>query len=258
MRDLDPKSVPDPRLADPAAADSSPPRLEVSEAVAGFHRAACERLDDAAHVPPASMDPRSRAAEYDLVISALSEHVAVMERVLHPVLLRRCPDDPRVGALAPLAAKIVRAMRGLEQHLYGDGRAPQAGPEELHAQLVGLLAEHAELEEALLRQVESGMSVEERRDLADRLETASRHAPTRPHPHAPHSPRLVPLAFRLNALWDDALDAMDVRQVSGRRRRQPKPVGLWGSYLFGSGLVSEDTAPREAREARDGRQAAGR
>jgi hypothetical protein len=253
MRDLDPKALPDPRLADPAAADSSPPRLEVSDAVAGFHRAVCERLTDAEHAPPGcSMDPRSTAPQYDVLISALSEHLAVMERVLHPELLRRCAGDPRVGELAPLAAEIVRVMRGLEQHLYGDARAPQAEPPELHARLVGLLARHTELEETLLRQVEAGMTVEERRALADRLETASRHAPTRPHPHAPHSPRLVPLAFRLNALWDDALDAMDVRQVSGRRRPQPKPVGLWGSYLFGSGMV-EGPGPRGRDERSAGR-----
>lgn len=254
MRDLDPKTVPDPRLADPAAAASSPPALEISEAVAGFHRAVCERLPDAAHAQPGrSMDPRSGAAEYDLLISALSEHLAVMERVLHPELLRRCAGDSRVGKVTPLAAEMIRVMRGLEQHLYGDGRAPQAEPPELQARLVRLLAEHVELEEALLRQVEAGMTVEERRDLASRLEAASRHAPTRPHPHAPHSPRLVPLAFRLNALWDDALDAMDVRTVSGRRRRQPKPVGLWGSYLFGSGMGEQEDAA-----ARDARQAAGR
>lgn len=249
MRDLDPKAVPDPRLADPAAADSSPPRLEISEAVAGFHAAVCERLADAAtSAPGSSLDPRSAAPQYDVLISALSEHVAVMERVAHPVLLRRCVGDPRLGRLAPLAAKIVTAMRGMEQHLYGDARAPREELPELHARLMGLVSEHAEVEEALLAQAESGMTQEERRDLAARLETASAHAPTRPHPHAPHSPRLVPLAFRLNALWDDALDAMDVRQVSGRKRREPKPVGLWGSYLMGSGMttvVEPSEAPAE-------------
>ena len=170
MRDLDPKAVPDPRLADPAAADSSPPQLEVSTAIAGFHEAVCQRLTQALDVPPGcSMDPRGAAAQYDLVISALSEHVAIMERVLHPVLLRRCAGDRRVAELAPLAGEMVTVMRGMEQHLYGDARAPRAGLDELHSRLVGLLARHAELEEVLLQQVESGMSVEERRDLADRL-----------------------------------------------------------------------------------------
>ena len=248
MRELDPHAVPDPRIADPAATASDPPVLEVSDAEAGFHAALCQRLAGAARMPAGSMDPRSGAPQYDVLISALSEHVAVMERVVHPLLARWRGDDPRIAELRPLAAGLVRTMRGMEQHLYGDARAPQAELPELHSRLLQLLDRHAELEEALLRDAEADLSVEERRELAGRLEEASRHAPTRPHPHAPHSPRLVPLAFRLNAVWDDVLDAMDVREVSGRRRRAPKEVGLWGSYLFGSGLVDSDDRGRQATD----------
>ena len=250
MRDLDPKELPDPRLADPAGAGSEPPHVEVSENLAGFHEALCRRLDEAGRVGATSMDPRSAAPPYDLLLSALSEHVAVMERVVHPEL-RRLGDERRAQALTALAAELVRAMRGMEQHLYGDARAPRESLPELHARLLALLGRHAEVEEAALRDAEAVMDVDERQRLADLLEKAARHAPTRPHPHVPHTPWLVPLAFTLSAYWDDALDAMDVRQVSGRRRRSPKPVGMWGSYLLGAGMrpESDDVQPPSRQAA---------
>ena len=256
MRDLDPKELPDRRLADPAGAESEPPHREISQNLAGFHEALCKRLDEAGRAGATSMDPRSAAPPYDLLLSALSEHIAVMERVVHPEL-RRLGDERRARELAALAVDLVRAMRGIEQQLYGDARAPREPLPELHSRLLGLLARHVEVEHAALVDAEAAMGVDERRRLADLLEKAARHAPTRPHPHVPHVPWLVPLTFTLSAYWDDALDAMDVRQVSGRRRREPKPVGMWGSYLLGYGMVpepdAESTLGPDAAEARSRR-----
>ncbi len=152
MRDLDPSEVPDPRLADPAAAASDPPDLEVSRALAGFHEAVRERFA-AAETPGGSADPRVSAPQYDVLVSALSEHVAIMERVVHPLLRRQVPGDPRVAELAPLAADLVRTMRGIEQHLYGDMRAPSATVPELRDRLLELLAERGAVSaEPIIRQ----------------------------------------------------------------------------------------------------------
>jgi hypothetical protein len=69
--------------------------------------------------------------------------------------------------------------------------------------------------------------------LAQRLDRAMAAAPTRPHPHTPHTP-MAALVAQIDAAVDRARDLMDNRTTCVPcRTRPPRAPGRWGSYLMG-------------------------
>ena len=72
-------------------------------------------------------------------------------------------------------------------------------------------------------------------ELAADLAAATATAPTRPHPHTPHT-AAARLVSRLDALVDRVRDVLDNRVSSTGRAPVPaRPLGRWGGYLMGAG-----------------------
>jgi hypothetical protein len=72
------------------------------------------------------------------------------------------------------------------------------------------------------------------RELHRKLETATTHAPTRPHPLTPAGTPGWRLTVRLESLVDSVRDALDARHVPVPRvRRQRHVPGRWGNYALG-------------------------
>jgi hypothetical protein len=205
---------------------------------------------DAAGAPDGPpTDPRQALHASDAAVAAVSAHLSAMEAVVYPELARRVPGGrARVAELGRLARRCSSVMRGIEQYVQGDLNHPVDSVASLRRDMAGLLAEHAQAEDGLLRELEERLSDPERARLLDRFADAMRHAPTRPHPHLGHGGIFGgSLAVRLLGTFDHLLDVMDAREVAGAPVRAPAPAGLWGWYLLG-----RPTSPAPERPTDEG------
>ena len=165
----------------------------------------------------------------------LSAHVAAGQRAVH----HAARDLSAAGRLALSRARAADhdlevVLRRAEQRYSGDSLAAQLDTARLERDLRTALDRHAlaecELVTAIAEQLEAGVIDE----VAASYDAALRHAPTRPHPHAPHRGLLGAVAFRVDAVRDRVMDTMDARHVpSPRVERQPRKPGRWGLYLLG-------------------------
>jgi hypothetical protein len=183
---------------------------------------------------------------YDAEVAALSGHLAAIEAVLYPVARHRLDGGRAVVATHQrLARRIERLMRLIEGRFYGDAYAIDRRVEPLQRRLASLVRAYRRSELELARRLDATLTTAQRRAVAESLDAAMEHAPTRPHPYTPHSRWLAKLLFRVCAVWDNALDVMDNRRVPGRKSwRRTTPLTLWDRYVLAPSFEEdEDDAP---------------
>ncbi len=164
-----------------------------------------------------------------------SAHLGAVDAVLHAEAHRRVPQArDRLRAARDADRVLQHALGRLDRRLTGDTHLDHVPVERVVGEVLSALDAHARTEERLLEPLVAALSVEERGELAERLEAATVDAPTRPHPHVPHTP-FTPAVERLEAAVDRVRDALDNRVgATGRPLPAPRPLGRWGSYLTGS------------------------
>ena len=190
-----------------------------------------ETLDDAHDKALAALD---EGKHLDAVVW-LSAHVASGERAVHHAA-RRLSGGARLALARARAADhdLEVVLRRAEQRYSGDSLAAQLDTVRLERDLRHALDRHAlaecEVVTAIADQLDPGVLDE----VAASYDAALRHAPTRPHPHAPHRGLLGAVAFRVDAMRDRVMDTMDARHVpSPRTERQTRTPGRWGLYVLG-------------------------
>lgn len=173
-----------------------------------------------------------------------SAHLGAVDAVVYAEAHRRVPEERDLLQAARAADGVLQhALGRLDRRLTGDTHLDHVPIEQVVEEVLSALDGHARAETRLLEPLGRALSVDERGALADRLEAATVQAPTRPHPHVPHTP-FAPLVERLEAVVDRLRDAMDNRVGAiGRLPKAPRPLDRWGSYLTGS--------PWPQREPRD-------
>src|SRR5450756_1881924 len=183
-------------------------------------------------------DPRLPARRCTAIIATYCEHLAAMEMTVYSVARRRLPDgEQAVAVVEALAHDAELVMREMEERIGGD-RFAAAGPfAQLQDRLEVAFAAHVEAERALVGRLQGRLAPAEHAALVTRLDSALRHAPTRPHPYGPHTSRLTPLAFRLRALADHTLD--DGQPA----RRRPPAAGAGAAREVGGLPARRGTAP---------------
>jgi iron-sulfur cluster repair protein YtfE (RIC family) len=123
----------------------------------------------------------------NLVIAELVRHSVAEEEYLYPTVRARLDDGDRIAEFE--IAQHDEAERTMTE-LEGMHPFTREFVDTLH-RLEVQMREHAGQEEAdLLPALAARMSLDERRDLAAKLEIAKAHAPTRPHPSEPDRPSL--------------------------------------------------------------------
>jgi hypothetical protein len=164
----------------------------------------------------------------------LSAHLAAVHRVIQPALRRLPGESAARQRQRMLDLQLERLLRIAERRFSGDAQAAALSTDNLERGLRSALADHAHAEHGLVGQLESVLSTEELTALSSSYAAALQHAPTRPHPHAPHFGLLGLAAFRFDAWRDKLLDTMDSRHVPAPRvERHPGTPGLWARYLLG-------------------------
>lgn len=138
----------------------------------------------------------------------LVRHSVAEEEYLYPAVRRHVPDG---DALADKElrdhAEAERIMKELEAREADDPEFNR-----LADQLMRLIREHVQDEENnLFPRLREGAPAEQLQDLGDRIRTAKRMAPTRPHPGAPDKPPMNKLLAPGAGLVDRARDALTGR-----------------------------------------------
>lgn len=168
-------------------------------------------------------------------VTWVATHLGAVGRVLHPVLSRRLPQGgARVRALADVDRRLQRALWRLDRRLTGDVHAAVGEVATLERAVETALQQHVRHEAAAVDELVALLTEREQAELAERLESAVKHAPTRPHPDAPVRGPVASIAYRIDAGADHLRDLMDNREVpSPHDVPLPLVPGRWGSYVMG-------------------------
>lgn len=129
-------------------------------------------------------DPSQRRDLADTVIAEVMRHAVAEEMFVYPVVEEHVPNGAKeVEHDKKEHDEIVRLMKQVED-------VDAADPEfmELIRELEAKLRHHAKDEESeQFPQLRAHIPAEKLVDLGEKVENAKKRAPTRPHPHAPHS-----------------------------------------------------------------------
>ncbi len=160
-------------------------------------------------------------------------HLAALQHVMHREMSRLC-DGTDVNAFRRRSFQLERTLRTVEQLACGDALTLNVDADTVRRRLIAQLQAQAEHEHRLLDRLTDAMSGGDQRRLVADYGRALAHAPTRPHPHAPHGRMLGWLAFRLNGPRDRIMDTLDSRPTpTPHRPRKPIKSTRWGDYFLG-------------------------
>ena len=147
------------------------------------------------------------------VVAWTSEHLAALEQVVYPAARRVLPDPTTLHAQQVRTHALGHALRRLHQRISGDGAAMHLPIDRLRNDVRELVAAHEEGERELEDQLRAVVSEAAWDELQVRYQRAAAAAPTRPHPHAPHSGWTGRVVQSVLASVDRVLDALDARPV---------------------------------------------
>ncbi len=140
-----------------------------------------------------------------------------MHRAVYPAARQRLGDDQQLLQRCRAESRETAwALHVLQGHLAGDGGTTARQPGVVHLWLEECLDEYRSAEQALITWMHERLTAREHDQLAAGYRAALARAPTRPHPRGPHSRWPGRVAFRLHALCDGLLDAVDSRPGVGR------------------------------------------
>ncbi|MBO4210245.1 hemerythrin domain-containing protein [Micromonospora echinofusca] len=155
--------------------------------------------------------PEHRRALADVVIAELVRHSVAEEAYVYPAARRALPDGDRIAEHEISEhADAERTMKELESMDPADPRFDQ-----LLTQLTRTIRHHVQEEENnLFPRLRAACDPQELVDLAGKVESAKRTAPTRPHPAAPDRPPANRLLAPGTGLVDRLRDALSGRPTS--------------------------------------------
>ncbi len=174
-----------------------------------------------------------------------SAHLGAADRILYAAAARHLPDGRRrVRALRAVDHRLQQALCRLDRRLTGDAHLCELPVDEMANDVRARLHEHADAERTVVAELTTVLDSEEQERLVHRLSAAMRHAPTRPHPHTPHTP-LSGLVSYVYAGVDRIRDLMDNRVVPTPQVTRPARVpGRWGCYVMGTPFPTVGEARR--------------
>ncbi|HKE51473.1 MAG TPA: hemerythrin domain-containing protein [Actinomycetes bacterium] len=213
----------------------------VTASVQEDHQRIRGQLRAALAAVPDHAEPHRPQVMCETFLATLSRHISAVEDVLYPAVRESRPDGRSASNDQVHAAReIERSMRQLEGSFAGDRYAVATPRAELWTDLVTLFESHVQDEERLTTRLDADLGEAERAELARQLTARHNVAPTRPHPHSPHSRRAGRLTHRLWSLADRAMDAMDNRQIVPKAAaRRPVRNSRWTQYLLGRAQFEE-------------------
>lgn len=201
------------------------------------HQSLQQRLAEATRRIARRSLPRERYARTDAFLSATSRHLGAVDEVILKAARQGLPDGPdRVRDYLHQARLLEQAMTQLKARLYGEVHAAHRPWDEVWDDVRRELTRHNELERALVEDLAATLGKDESDALASDLFHAEVKAPTRAHPHLPHTGLMGLVARRAWALADRFWDTAEGRVVPDPVRPHPHEHAhdsLMAQYVMG-------------------------
>ncbi|MFC6880624.1 MULTISPECIES: hemerythrin domain-containing protein [Actinomadura] len=179
-------------------------RRDVIEVLAHDHREVEEMFEELS----GTADPGQRRRITDDITIELVRHSVAEEMYLYPAARERVPGGDEIADRELTEhADVERILKDLE-------KADTAGPDfpALVRRLMDSVTEHIQEEETVLfPKLVASATGEELLELGDKVQSAKRRAPTRPHPSAPDKPPLNKLLAPGAGLVDRVRDHLSGR-----------------------------------------------
>jgi hypothetical protein len=171
----------------------------------------------------------------DAFLAATSRHLAAVEAVLVPRVRKRAPDGDALSVeYLAVARSLEQTLTLVKARLYGEFHAVRLSWPQLWRAVQTQLSEHNQVE---LRLVDALIRYDEPDNLdglAQRVFDAETRAPTRPHPHLPHTGKASLVARSLWAVADRFWDRAEGRVIPAPVHPVPhRHDSLLGQYLVG-------------------------
>jgi hypothetical protein len=197
-----------------------------------------------AHAPEAGRTDLRH--ETDCFYAITAQHLAAAEDVLLPHI-RRLPDGRRhVATYLHQVRQLERALRLLKARQYGDGRALHLRHSAVWHVMDRLLADHERIEAEHVHLLSENLSPTLLGKVATQLRTAEQAAPTRAHPHSPHTGRAGRLTHRIWRLVDTTWDDLEGRLIPTIYAQHPHRDSTFSHYLRGSQIPVPAAQPEPA------------
>jgi hypothetical protein len=193
-----------------------------------------------AHAPEADRSDRRHETDWFYAITA--QHLAAAGDVLLPHIRQLSDGRRHVAVYVQHVRTLERILRLLKARQYGDSRAQHISHSDVWRAIDHMLAGHERLEAeyALLLGAKLGSALIDK--LALQLHTAEQIAPTRAHPHSPHTGRTGRLAHRMWRVADTTWDNLEGRVIPTTYAQHPQRDSAFSLYLRG-GQVPLPTVP---------------
>jgi hypothetical protein len=221
--------------------------------VEATHRSLEQRLSEVMSVLKRDAGAREGYTRTDAFMAAASRHLGAAEEVLVPEACRRLDDGPEVTKeYLGAARRLETSMATLRGRLYGELHVAHLPWTEVWTDLRGCLAQHNDAERRMVDKLSAAIDHGEADDLAARVYRAELKAPTRAHPHIPHTGRLGVAARRIWAAADRFWDTAQNRIVPPPIRPKSKArehESLMSQFLTG-GPTLDPEAPVMRHERR--------
>lgn len=172
-----------------------------------------------ARAPEAGRSDRRHETDWFYAITA--QHLAAAGDVLLPHICRLPNGRNRVSAYVDQVRQLEIALRFLKARQYGDGRARHLRPSDVWREIDQLLAEHERLEAENVQLLGAKLTSAHLDKVTEQLLAAEQVAPTRAHPHSPHTGRAGRLAHRFWRLADTTWDDLEGRVVPTSYTQHP-------------------------------------
>jgi hypothetical protein len=221
----------------------------VSQAILGPHVGLGDMLNVVTEPGAPDAGPqRMRQLAAGFMASVCSHLVGVEETIL-PIAQRRLPHGRgMVTEYVAHARELERALHRLNARLYGEAHESRQPHRTPWPRIGEWLVEHAERESVLLDSVLWTVTAEEARVLTRRLAYVAQHAPTRPHPYAPHTGLASRVSHRVLGVTDGFWDGAQGRSIPHTTHSRANPRNsLLTSYVLGVPTF-EDTSRTSADE----------
>jgi hypothetical protein len=187
--------------------------------------------------------------ETDSFYAITAQHLAAAEDVLLPHV-RRLPDGRRhVVTYLHQVRQLERALRLLKARQYGDSRALHLRHSDVWQVMDRLLADHERMEAGHVRLLSESLSPALLGNVAAQLLAAEQVAPTRAHPHSPHTGRAGRLTHRIWRLVDTTWDNLEGRVIPTIYAQHPHRDSTFSHYLRGSQIPAPATQPERTSAA---------
>lgn len=213
--------------------------LEVT--VHATHESLQMRLDEATR---RGRHPRDTMAHIDAFVAATSRHLGAVEEVLVPEVAHLPEGKAEAHDYLRHARSLEEAVARLKARAYGELHAAPVPMRRVWDDVRGTLQRHNEAENRLVTWL-TARSPHHAEALATGVYHAELRAPTRAHPHLPHTGLRGRAARRLWALADRFWDTAENRAVPPPIRPQRKVMdheSLMSQYLTG-GPTLDPAAP---------------